>query len=81
MAQHQIQCCQKKIKIFNCTFLNPQTGQRIVEDVMKIRWEIILNLLFAMFSCLIVIAMMRWVAKPLVWLSILGVLAMLGFGE
>lgn len=34
-----------------------------------------------MFSCLIVIAVMRWVAKPLVWLSILGVLVMLGFGK
>lgn len=62
-------------------FIYSQTGQRIVEDVMKIRWEIISNLLFAMFSCLIVIAMMRFVAKPLVWLSILGVLAMLGFGK
>lgn len=40
-----------------------------------------LDLLLAMFSCLIVIAVMRWVAKPLVWLSILGVLALLGFGK
>lgn len=48
---------------------------------MKIRWEISVNLLFAMFSCLIVIAVMRWVARPLVWLSILGVLTMLGFGK
>lgn len=49
--------------------------------MIRIRWEIIANLLFAMFSCLIVIALMRWVAKPLVWLSILGVLVMLGFGK
>lgn len=48
---------------------------------MKIKWDIILDLLVAMFSCLIVIAVMRWVATPLVWLSILGVITMLGFGK
>lgn len=56
-------------------------GQRIVEDVMKIHWQITVNIFLAMFFCLIVIAMMRWVAKPLVWLSILGVIIMLGFGK
>lgn len=55
-------------------------GQRIVEDVIQTRWEIIIDLLLAMFCCLIVIAVMRWVAKPLVWLSILGAIGMLGFG-
>lgn len=48
---------------------------------MKIKWDIILDLLVAMFSCLIVIAVMRWVATPLVWLSILGVITMLGLGK
>lgn len=56
-------------------------GQRIVEDVIKTKWNIVLDLLIAMFSCLVVIAVMRWVATPLVWLSILGVITMLGFGE
>ncbi|XP_055298755.1 choline transporter-like 2 isoform X5 [Sitodiplosis mosellana] len=55
-------------------------GQRIVEDVLKIRWEIGADIFIAMFFCLIVIAVMRWVATPLVWLSILGVIVMLGFG-
>lgn len=56
-------------------------GQRIVEDVMKIRWEIAADIFIAMVFCLIVIAVMRWVATPLVWLSILGVIVMLGFGK
>ncbi|XP_031621566.1 CTL-like protein 2 isoform X4 [Contarinia nasturtii] len=54
-------------------------GQRIVEDLMKIRWAIAADIFLAMFFCLIVIAVMRWVARPLVWLSILGVIVMLGF--
>lgn len=60
---------------------NSQTGQRIVEDVIRIKWEIILDLVLAMVSCLIVIAVMRWIATPLVWLSIIGVITMLGFGK
>lgn len=48
---------------------------------MKTKWNIIIDLLLAMFCCLIVIAVMRWVATPLVWLSILGVITLLGFGE
>lgn len=48
---------------------------------MKIRWEILADLFLAMFFCLIIIAIMRWVAKPLVWLSILGVIASLGAGK
>lgn len=55
-------------------------GQRIVEDVMTIRWQIAADIFLAMLFCLIVIAVMRWIAKPLVWLSILGVIVMLGFG-
>lgn len=48
---------------------------------MIIRWEILIDLLLAMFCCLIIIAVMRWVATPLVWLSILGVLVSLGAGK
>lgn len=45
-------------------------------------WQhISMGLLFAMIACLILIAIMRWIARPLVWLSILGVLSMLGFGK
>lgn len=33
-----------------------------------------------MLSCLIVITMMRWVAGPLLWASIIGVIGVLSFG-
>lgn len=56
-------------------------GQKIVEDVMETWQHISMGLLFAMIACLILIAIMRWIARPLVWLSILGVLSMLGFGK
>lgn len=58
-----------------------QIGQKIVEDVME-TWDSTLTGLFiAMISCLILIAIMRWIARPLVWLSILGVIAILGYGK
>lgn len=50
-------------------------------DLMQTKWDIFGGLLVAMFSCLIVIAAMRWVATPIVWLSILGMITMLGYGE
>ncbi|XP_055298672.1 choline transporter-like 2 isoform X2 [Sitodiplosis mosellana] len=68
------------IMIFSNQTNAQEMGQRIVEDVLKIRWEIGADIFIAMFFCLIVIAVMRWVATPLVWLSILGVIVMLGFG-
>lgn len=33
-----------------------------------------------MFCCLIIIAMMRWLAGPLLWLSVVGVIGLLVFG-
>lgn len=36
-------------------------------------------LLLAMLCCLVLIAMMRWLAGPLLWLSILGVIGLLSF--
>lgn len=53
----------------------------IVEDVMETYWHILVGLILAMIACLILIAIMRWMATPLVWLSIIGVITMLGFGE
>lgn len=37
-------------------------------------------LFLAMLCCLIFIAMMRWLAAPLLWLSIIGVIVLLSFG-
>lgn len=56
-------------------------AERLYED-LKITWlEIIVDLVFAMLVCLIVIAMMRWVVKLLVWLSIVGIIAVFAFGK
>lgn len=56
-------------------------AQRLYEDLVITWLDIIVDLVFAMLFCLIVIAMMRWVVKLLVWLSIAGVIAVLAFGR
>lgn len=56
-------------------------GQMIVEDIIETWSFILVGLLGAMLFCLIIIAVMRWMATPLIWLSILGIITMLGFGE
>lgn len=57
-----------------------QVGEKIVEDIIVSWPTIFLVLVVTMAASLIFIALMRWVATPLVWLSILGVLVGLGFG-
>lgn len=54
-------------------------GQMIVEDLIDSWQHILLALVIAMVCCLIFIAMMRWLATPLVWISIVGVIGILGF--
>jgi solute carrier family 44 (choline transporter-like protein), member 2/4/5 len=56
-------------------------GQLIVEDTINVWPALIVGLILAAFCSLIIIAIMRWVAGPIVWLSIIGVLALLGTGE
>lgn len=58
-----------------------QIGQKVVEDVIETWGSTLTGLFIAMISCLILIAIMRWIARPLVWLSILGVIAILGYGK
>lgn len=54
-------------------------GQMIVEDLIDSWRHILIGLVISMVSCLILIAMMRFLATPLVWISIIGVIGMLGF--
>lgn len=56
-------------------------GQLIVEDTINIWPVLAAGLAFAALCSLIMIAIMRWVAGPVVWLSIIGVIALLGTGE
>lgn len=52
----------------------------VVEDIID-TWPIVLAALIgSMFVCLIFIAIMRWLAAPVIWFSIFGVMALLGTG-
>lgn len=57
-----------------------QMGQMIIEDVMDSYKYILMGFLISMVVSLIFIAMMRWIAGPMVWLSILGVMGLLSYG-
>lgn len=56
-------------------------GQMMVEDIIEARWEIAVALIIAMIVCLIYIFILRWLAAPMVWLSILGLVILLGLSE
>lgn len=56
-------------------------GQMIFEDTINTWPVLVIGLMLAAFCSLIIIAIMRWVAGPIVWLSIIGVLTLLGTGE
>lgn len=56
-------------------------GQMMVEDIIEARWEIAVALVIAMIVCLIYIFILRWLAAPMVWLSILGLVILLGLSE
>lgn len=56
-------------------------GQLIVEDTIN-TWPVLaIGLVTAAVCSLIVIAIMRWVAGPIVWLSIIGVITLLSVGK
>ncbi|XP_063707437.1 choline transporter-like 2 isoform X3 [Culicoides brevitarsis] len=55
-------------------------GQMVVEDIID-TWPLVLGALVgSMIVCLIFIAIMRWLAAPVIWFSIFGVMALLGTG-
>lgn len=56
-------------------------AQMVIEDVIDSYKYILMGFLISMIVSLIFIAMMRWVAAPLVWLSVLGVIGLLSYGE
>lgn len=58
-----------------------QIGQLIVEDTINFWPVLAAGLAIAALCSLIIISIMRWVAGPVVWLSIVGVLSLLGAGE
>lgn len=48
---------------------------------MHMWWKILIGILLALLACIIYILMLRWLAAPMVWLSIIGALVALGGGE
>nr|XP_019932008.2 CTL-like protein 2 isoform X3 [Aedes albopictus] len=56
------------------------TGQMVVEDILQSWRMVIVFLVVSLFASLIFITMLRWIAKPMVWISILGVIAALCYG-
>ncbi|XP_050071888.1 choline transporter-like 2 [Anopheles maculipalpis] len=57
-----------------------QTSQMVVEDILE-SWRMILVFVAcSVLASLILITMLRWIAKPLVWISIIGVIAALSYG-
>ncbi|XP_065083197.1 choline transporter-like 2 isoform X3 [Ochlerotatus camptorhynchus] len=56
------------------------TGQMVVEDILETWRLVIVILVLSLLVSLIFITMLRWIAKPMVWFSILGVIAALCYG-
>lgn len=56
------------------------TGQMVVEDILQSWRMVIVFLVVSLIASLIFITMLRWIAKPMVWISILGVIAALCYG-
>jgi len=55
-------------------------GQMVVEDIIETWPTMVASLALAAVMCLIFIAMMRWIAGPFIWISIFGVVGLLGGG-
>ncbi|KYB28984.1 CTL-like protein 2 [Tribolium castaneum] len=54
-----------------------QVGQNIVDDLVESWWKILAGVGIAVLVSIIYIMMLRWLAAPMVWLSLIGVLALL----
>ncbi|KAJ8977657.1 hypothetical protein NQ317_002459 [Molorchus minor] len=57
-----------------------EIGQNVVEDIVYSRWNILAGVGIALVCCIIYILMLRWIAGPIVWLSIVGVVVAMSFG-
>lgn len=57
-----------------------EIGQNVVEDIMHSWWKILIGVGLALLACIIYILLLRWIAAPIVWLSIIGVVVCLGLG-
>lgn len=58
----------------NGTHEAQQLGEEIVEDLVNSASVVLLVLLFTLIASLVFISLMRWLAAPILWFSIFGVL-------
>jgi hypothetical protein len=58
-----------------------QIGQNVVDDLINSWWKILIGVAIAVAICIIYIVIMRWLAALMVWLSLVGVLALLIAGK
>ncbi|XP_039745321.1 choline transporter-like 2 isoform X2 [Pararge aegeria] len=54
-------------------------SSKIVQDLVQSRWYMAGALVAVVLLCFIYILLLRWVIKPVVWLSIMGLFAVMGF--
>lgn len=53
----------------------------MIADIAASWWKILIGVALALVACIIFIMMLRWIAAPMVWISIIGVVAGLSFCE
>lgn len=51
----------------------------MIADIAASWWKILIGVALALVACIIFIMMLRWIAAPMVWISIIGVVAGLSF--
>lgn len=56
-------------------------GAMVIEDIVNAKWWIVLALVIVMLVCLIYITLMRWIAGPVVWFTLLAIVALLSYCE
>lgn len=56
-----------------------QVGHDIVEDLKNAWKEMLGGIVLGLLACIIYIVMMRWIAGVMVWISIIGSIALLIF--
>ncbi|KOB67587.1 Choline transporter-like protein 4, partial [Operophtera brumata] len=59
--------------------LYEQLSAQIVQDLVQSRWYLLGALVAVVVVCFVYILLLRWVVAPVVWASIAGLLAVLGF--
>ncbi|XP_064552988.1 choline transporter-like 2 [Drosophila montana] len=59
---------------YNGTHDAQRLGEEIVEDLVNSMTVVLMALLFTLIASLVFISLMRWLAAPILWFSIVGVL-------